>query len=542
MAQSTPQASHSKGHHSGHGPGDNYLNHEHGIKSWLTTIDHKRIGLMYGAAVLTFFFIGGVFAMLIRLQLMYPNNNFVQPAVYNQFITYHGAIMVFMVVVPGIPAVLGNFFLPLMIGAKDVAFPKLNLASWYIFMIGAGITFSSLFLGGVDTGWTFYTPYSIKTSTAVIPVVAGVFVMGFSSILTGLNFIVTIHKLRAPGMTMTRMPLFCWALYSTAILQVVATPVLAITLLLLVAERVLGIGIFDARLGGDPVLFQHFFWFYSHPAVYIMILPAMGIISELISAFSRKTIFGYTAIAYSSIAIAVVSFLVWGHHMFVTGESEFSGMVFSVLTMLVGVPTAIKLFNWVSTMHRGSIRLDSPMLFALGFMFIFSIGGLTGIFLATLATDMHLHDTYFVVAHFHYVMVGGTLMALMGGIYYWFPKMFGKVCNEAAARMSWLFIFLGFNVTFFPQFILGNLGMNRRYHTYIPEFGALNLVSTVGSWMIGTGFLIALVTIIQALRNGQKAKDNHWGSSTLEWTTQSPPIHDNFVNTPVITAGPYEYR
>ncbi|PIT99588.1 MAG: cytochrome c oxidase subunit I [Bdellovibrionales bacterium CG10_big_fil_rev_8_21_14_0_10_45_34] len=519
-----------------------YLHHGTGLKSWLTTLDHKKIGVMYFISVMLFFFVGGIFALLMRLELMAPGQQYFSPDVYNRFLTFHGSIMVFMVVVPGIPAYLGNFFLPMHLGAKDVAFPRLNLASWYIFMAGAIFTISSVFFGGVDTGWTFYTPYSIKSSGAVVLVVAGVFTMGFSSILTGINFITTVHKLRAPGMTMKRMPLFVWALYSTAILQVVATPILAITLLLLIIERVLGVGIFNPELGGDPVLFQHFFWFYSHPAVYIMVLPAMGVVSEIVAAFSRKTIFGYTAIAYSSLAIAAVSFLVWGHHMFVSGQSEIAGLVFSLLTMLVGVPTAIKLFNWVATLYRGSISVDSPMLYGLGFMFIFSIGGLTGIFLATLATNVHLHDTYFVVAHFHYVMVGGTLMALMGGTYYWFPKMFGKVYNETMARISWFFIFVGFNVTFFPQFILGNLGMPRRYHDYIPEYARLNEISTYGSWMIGLGFLVAFISIIQALRSKTKAPANPWGATTLEWTTPSPPPHENFPVIPTVTTGPYDYR
>ncbi len=525
-----------------HVEGSNYLNHEKGLWSWLTTLDHKRIGILYFISVMFFFLIGGLFALLIRLELMEPGQQYISADFYNQVMTLHGSIMVFMVIIPGIPAFLGNFFLPIMIGAKDVAFPKLNLLSWYCLICGAGIAVSALFAGGIDTGWTFYTPYSIKTSTAVIVFVLGAFVMGFSSILTGLNFIATTHKLRAPGMTMNRMPLFVWALYSTAIIQVLATPVLAITLLLLVAERALGIGFFDASLGGDPVLFQHFFWFYSHPAVYIMILPALGVISELIAAFSRKTIFGYTAIAYSSVAIAAVSFFVWGHHMFVSGQSELAGAIFSGITMLVGVPTAIKLFNWVATMYKGSIRLDSPMLYAIGFMFLFTIGGVTGVMLATMAIDVHLHDTYFVVAHFHYVMVGGTLMAIMGGIYYWFPKMFGYMYSETLARLSWVFIFMGFNITFFPQFILGTQGMPRRYHDYIPEYAWLNKVSTFGSWFIFAGFVIGLISIILAFRKKEKAPMNPWGAKTLEWTIQSPPIHDNFEKIPTVNGGPYEYR
>lgn len=520
--------------------GLNYINEFKGIKSWLFSLDHKRIGLLYMISILTFFLFGGIAAMLIRLEL-FKTGNYFEPSTYNQIMTYHGAIMVFMVIVPGIPAILGNFFLPIHIGAKDVAFPRLNLASWYVFMAGAFLAISTFFTTKIDTGWTFYTPYSITTGTAVVSMVVAAFIMGMSSVLTGINMIVTVHKLRAPGMTMGRIPLFVWAVYSTAILQVLATPVLAITLLLIAAERIFGVGIFDPKLGGDPVLFQHFFWFYSHPAVYIMILPAMGIVSELITCFSRKTIFGYTAIAFSSLGIAAVSFFVWGHHMFVSGQSELAGVVFSFLTMLVGVPTAIKMFNWLATMYRGSISFASPMLYAMGFLFLFAIGGVTGIMLATVGLDVHFHDTYFVVAHFHYVMVGGTLMALVGGLLYWFPKMFGKMFNEGLARLSWVLIFIGFNVTFFPQFILGSMGMPRRYADYVPAFEPLNQVSSIGAWTIGAGFLIVLWVIVDGLLRGEKAPANPWGSKTLEWTLPSPPTHHNFDVEPVVTAGPYEY-
>ncbi|MGE3974141.1 MAG: cytochrome c oxidase subunit I [Bdellovibrionales bacterium] len=522
--------------------GSNYLNHDKTLWGWLSTLDHKRIGLMYFVTVILFFMVGGTFALLLRLELFAPGGQFMSADQYNQAMTFHGTIMVFMVIIPGIPAVLGNFFLPMHIGAKDVAFPRLNLLSYYVFITGAVVSVSSLLFHGVDTGWTFYTPYSIRTYDGVIMMTFGAFIMGMSSILTGLNFIVTVHKLRCPGMSMNRIPLFVWAVYATAILQVLATPVLAITLLLLVSEKLLGVGIFDPKIGGDPVLFQHFFWFYSHPAVYIMILPAMGIVSEIVSAFSKKVIFGYTAIAYSSLAIAAVSFFVWGHHLFLSGQSEWAGILFSFITMLVGVPTAIKMFNWVATMYKGSVSLQSPMLYAIGFLFLFFIGGVTGIMLATIGLDVHFHDTYFVVAHFHYVMVGGTLMALVGGIFYWFPKMFGKMHKETWAQISWVFIFLGFNVTFFPQFILGNLGMPRRYFDYLPEYTSLNQISTMGSWLIGVGFLIVLVTVIQGLLFGKSAGNNPWGSKTLEWTTPSPPPHENFTTTPVVTAGPYEYR
>lgn len=520
----------------------NYINHEKGLWSWLTTHDHKRIGILYMISVMFFFLLGGIFAMLIRTELFTSGETIVRPEMYNQFMTFHGAIMVFMVIIPGIPAFLGNFILPLHLGAKDVAFPRVNLLSWYCLMVGALIAFVSLIYNGSDTGWTFYTPYSIDTDNGTIWLVTGAFVMGFSSILTGLNFIVTVHKLRAPGMTFFKMPLFVWGLYSTAILQVLATPVLGITLLLLVAERVLKVGIFDPALGGDPVLFQHFFWFYSHPAVYIMILPAMGVVSELITAFSRKVIFGYKAIAFSSAGIAAVSFFVWGHHMFVSGQSELAGTLFSFLTMLVGVPTAIKTFNWVATLYKGSIQFTTPLLYALGFLFLFTIGGVTGIILATVSINVHFHDTYFVVAHFHYVMVGGTLMAIMGGLLYWFPKMFGRMYNEFWARITFVLVFIGFNVTFFPQFILGAMGMPRRYYDYLPVYESLNQFSTIGSYTIGIGFLIALGVIIHGIFKGEKASDNPWQAKTLEWQTSSPPPHENFINTPTVTAGPYEYR
>src|SRR3989338_1597400 len=511
-----------------------------GLRSWLTTLDHKRIGVMYLAATMFFFTVGGLFGLLVRLELLKPGPLF-SPDVYNKLFTFHGAIMIFMFIIPIIPAALGNFFLPLMIGAKDVAFPRLNLASYYIFIGGALMAASALFTGGVDTGWTFYTPYSIRSATSVVMVTLGVFVMGFSSILTGLNFIVTIHKLRAPGMTFHGMPLFLWAIYATAIIQVLATPVIGITTLLLVMERVLGIGIFDPKLGGDPVLFQHFFWFYSHPAVYIMILPGMGIVSEVITVFSRKNIFGYTAIAYSSLEIAFISFLVWGHHMFVSGQSAWANFLFSVLTMLVAIPTAIKIFNWTATMYRGSIHLQTPMLYALSFIFLFTIGGLTGLFLAALSTDVHLHDTYFVVAHFHYVMMGGTVMGLLAGLHYWWPKMFGKMYPELWGKISCAFIFVGFNVTFLPQFWLGKLGMPRRYADYLPEYTFWNMVSSVGSWLIGLGFLIMFTYFIWSLFRGKKAPANPWGGDTLEWKIPSPPTLHNFDEVPEIKAGPYQY-
>ena len=524
------------------GTGDNYLNHEKGLWSWLSTVDHKRIGLMYLGTVLAYFLLGGIFALLLRTEHLTGGQTIIDANTYNRFFTYHGAIMVFLVIIPGIPGSIGNFVLPMMCGAKDVAFPKLNLASYYIYLAGSLLASSALFLRGADTGWTFYTPYSIRTSTTVLYVVFGAFVAGFASILTGLNFIITVHKLRAPGLTWSRLPLLCWALYATSIIQVLATPVLAITLVLLAFERLFKIGIFDPALGGDAVLFQHFFWFYSHPAVYIMILPAMGVISEIIPVFSRKPIFGYKAIALASFGIALVAFVVWGHHMFVSGQSELSNFVFSLLTMFVAVPTGVKVFSWVGTMYKGSIRFNTPMLYALGFIELFTVGGLTGVFLATLAIDVHLTETYFVVAHFHYVMVGGTIMGFVGGMYYWFPKVTGKMYSETLGKWAFWMTILGFNLTFFPQFILGAQGMPRRYWSYLPEFTRLNQLSTIGSYTLAIGFFISAYGFIKGALSGPKAGSNPWHAATLEWMTPSPPPFENFKETPVVTTWPYDYR
>ncbi len=524
-------------------PEHHFLNHSKGFLSWALTLDHKRIGLMYLVGVMSSFALGGLFALMIRIHLWNFENGWLSNQTYNQVFTLHGAIMVFLFIIPSIPAALGNFLLPIMLGTKDVAFPRMNLCSFYLWVTGLVLFLVALSTTGLDTGWTFYTPYSIETQKggAVLAATFGVFVLGFSSIFTGLNFIVTINTMRPPGMTWFRMPLFLWATYATAIIQVLATPVLGITVLLLAAERMFGIGIFDPKLNGDPVTFQHFFWFYSHPAVYIMILPAMGIISELMSVHCHKGIFGYRMIAYSSIAIALFGFLVWGHHMFTSGMADVTTIVFSALTFTVSIPSAIKVFNWLGTMYQGTVSLNTPMLYALAFIFLFTIGGLTGLPLGALATDMHLHDTYFVVAHFHYVMMGGTLVAFLGGVFHWWPKMTGKMFNDGWGMVSAIIVFVGFNLTFLPQFVLGTRGMPRRYAAYVEEFQDLHRLSTIGSMTLGFGLLLALIVLLYSLAYGKRAPKNPWGGATLEWECTSPPPHDNFAVAPTV-GDPYDFR
>ncbi len=531
-----------------------YLNHEKGFKSWFWTLDHKRLGLMYMWAVIAAFVLGGVFAMLVRMELMQPNSleggQFLSDQVgglsaadrYNHFFTLHGAIMVFLVIIPGIPAALGNFALPMMLGAKDVAFPKLNRFSFHLWLTGALFFVGALLWKGLDTGWTFYAPYSTSHSdTSVIMATSGAFILGFSSIFTGLNFLVTIHKLRPEGMTWFRMPLFLWAIYATAVIQILATPVIGIALLMLSVERWLGIGLFDPALGGDPVLFEHLFWFYSHPAVYVMVLPAMGVVSELIANFSRKPIFGYRSIAMSSVAIAIFSFIVWGHHMYVAGQSEVVSVIFSALTFSVAVPSAIKVFNWVATLYKGSIRLNTPMWYALAVIWLFSIGGLTGLFLGTLGTDIHLHDTYFVVAHFHFVMVGSAIFAFIGGIYYWWPKMYGVMYNETYGRLGCFLSWFGFNLTFLPQFVAGTRGMPRRYFDYDPQFASYNMWSTIGAMVLMVGLVIGLFALVHSLiGQRRKAPANPWGASTLDWQCTSPPPPHNFDHAPSVD-DPYDH-
>ena len=519
-----------------------YLNADYGIKSWLLTTDHKRIALLYLASITLMFFVGGLMAVLMRIHLIDPAGALVHPDTFNKLFTMHGVVMIFFFLIPSIPAVLGNFLVPLMVGAKDLAFPRINLLSWYLYMAGAVLTLYAVVSGGVDTGWTFYPPYSSTYATShVMAAALGVFVSGFSSILTGLNFIVTIHKMRAPGLTWFRMPLFLWAIYATSIIQVLGTPVVAIAIFLIGLERLFHVGIFDPAIGGDPILFQHLFWFYSHPAVYIMILPGMGVISEIITCFSRKKIFGYHFVAFSSMAIAVISFLVWGHHMFVTGMSVYAALIFSVLSFLVAIPSAIKVFNWTATLHQGSISYQAPMLYALGFLGLFTMGGLTGLFLAALATDVHLNGTYFIVAHFHYIMVGGAVMAYLGGIHFWWPKITGRLFPDAWARLAAAIVFVGFNLTFFPQFMLGYLGMPRRYATYPAEFQVLNVMSSAGASILGLGYLIPLIYLFWSIRYGPVASANPWRAKGLEWETSSPPPTQNFDVPPVVREEAYAY-
>jgi cytochrome c oxidase subunit I len=521
----------------------NYLTIEHGVASWLFTTDHKRIGILYLWSILFFFTIATIAAAMMRIELLTPQGDLVTSETYNKLFTIHGTLMVWFFLIPSIPAVLGNFVIPLMIGARDVAFPKLNLLSWYLFMTGGGLALWSLIHGGVDTGWTFYTPYSTTYANShVISMAAGVFIAGFGSILTGLNFIVTVHKMRAPGLTWFRLPIFIWSLYATSLILVLATPVLAITLALMSLERIWGIGIFDPKLGGDPILFQHLFWFYSHPAVYIMILPGMGVTSELITCFSRKELFGYAWVACASMAIAILGFLVWGHHMFVSSQSIYTGMVFSMLSFLVAIPSGIKVFNWTATLHKGSIAFQTPMLYALGFIGLFTIGGLTGLFLASLAVDVHVTDTYFIVAHFHYIMVGGMVMGFMGGLHFWWPKITGRLYPEFLGKMAAIITFIGFNLTFLPQFVLGYLGMPRRYHAYPPEFQVFNVLSTAGASILGIGYLLPLLYFLWSLRYGRSAGSNPWRATGLEWQTESPPPKHNFRETPIVTGPPYQYR
>ncbi len=514
-----------------------------GILSWILSTDHKRIAVLYLSSMTVFFLVAVSIGVLMRLEMLSMGETIVSAQTYNQLFTLHGMIMIFLFIIPGIPAVFGNFFLPIQIGAKDVAFPRLNLLSWWLYMIGAVIALTSLFVGNgpADTGWTFYAPYSIRTGTNVTLAVIAGFILGFSSILTGLNFLTTIHRMRAPGMGWFRMPLFVWSLYATGWIQILATPILGITLVLIVVERVLGIGVFDPARGGDPVLYQHLFWIYSHPAVYIMVLPAMGVVSEIITTFARRTIFGYKMIAFSSMAIAFVGYLVWGHHMYTSGISDTSRMAFSFLTFLVAIPSAIKVFNWLATLYKGSIDMQPPFLYGISFLFLFTIGGLTGLILGSLATDIHVHDTYFVVAHFHYTMFGGAGFIFFAALHYWGPKMFGRMYNKKIAYWAWVLLFIGFNTLYISMFILGYMGMPRRYYDYLPEFQPLHISATVGSWILVSGILLMAWNLFHGFRKGEKVGANPWGGTTLEWQISTPPPPENFDEIPTVTREPYDH-
>ncbi|MCF8233667.1 MAG: cytochrome c oxidase subunit I [Bacteroidales bacterium] len=523
----------------------NFFQAKKGLASWIFTLDHKRIGLLYFYSVLAFFLVGVLLGFLMRLELIAPGETIMKATQYNQVFTLHGVIMIFLFIIPVIPAIFGNFFLPIMIGTDDVAFPKLNLLSWWLYILGALFALSTLVVGEgpADTGWTFYAPYSVKTGTNVTLAVLAAFILGFSSILTGLNFIVTIHRLRFPGMKWFDMPLFMWGLYATSWIQLLATPVIGITLLMIIAERTFGIGLFDPAIGGDPILYQHLFWIYSHPAVYIMVLPAMGIVSEIIPTFTNRTIFGYKAIAISSLAIAFVGYFVWGHHMFTSGMSGPARIIFSLLTFLVAIPSAIKVFNWVATLYKGSIEIKPPLLYAMAFIFQFSIGGLTGLVNGALAANVHVHDTYFVVGHFHYVMFGGTGFAFFGAMHYWFPKIWGKMYNIKRANIAFAILFAGFNLLYFPMLIVGIMGMPRRYYDYLPEFTTMNVISTVGSWVLIIGLIMMLWNLINGYRKGKIAGNNPWGGVTLEWQTKSPPPLPNFLKKPELPEdGPYTFK
>jgi len=514
-----------------------------GITSWIFSTDHKRIGMLYLWCILAMFAVGVVIGVLMRLELIAPGRTIMGAQAYNAMFTLHGVVMVFLFVIPGIPAAFGNILLPLQIGAEDVSFPRLNIFSWWLYLTGAALAVTSLFTGGgpPDTGWTFYVPFSERTTTNVSLAVVAVFILGFSSILTGLNFITTIHRLRAPKMSWGKLPLFVWSLYATAWIQLLATPVLGVTVALVFIERLLGIGLFDPAKGGDPLLYQHLFWIYSHPAVYIMIVPAMGVISEVIPAFARKSIFGYKAIAVSSLAIAFAGSLVWAHHMFTSGMSDTAVLVFSFLTFVVAIPSAVKVFNWVATLYKGSIHLEPPLLFALGFIFLFSVGGLTGLVLGSAGTDIHVHDTYFVVAHFHYVIFGGTGFGLFAAMHFWFPKIFGRMYDRKLANASWYLLVGGFNMLYFPMFLIGLMGMPRRYYDYLPMYQTGHMISTAGSWVLVAGLVTMFWGLSKCLYGPRTVGANPWGAATLEWTLPSPPPHLTFLDPPDEVPSPYSY-
>ena len=511
------------------------------VRKYIFSIDHKIIGIQYMITGFVFLVLAGLLAEVIRVQLMHANGGFVSADTYNEVYSVHGSAMVWLVIIPLATGAFGNFVFPLQIGARDVAFPWLNMVSFWLFPPAGLLLFGSFLLGAPAAGWTEYPPMSLQGAPGTSMWCAAIFLVGISSTMTGLNFLVTLIKMRAPGMTFTRMPLFCWAQFATAPMSMIATTALAAALAALFMERQFGVPFFDPTKGGSPILWQHMFWFYSHPAVYIMILPIFGIISEVFPTFARKPIFGYKMIAFSSVSIALLSFMVWAHHMFTSGLAPFLQLPFMILTMLIAIPTGIKIFSWVATLWEGKIHYTTAMLFAIGFIATFTFGGITGVFLSAVPFDLHAHGTYFIVAHLHYVLVGGSLMGILSGVYYWYPKMTGRLMNDKLGHWTFWLFFIGFNGTFLPMHMLGLLGMPRRVATYDPQFQTWNQIESGFSFVMTFALLLFFANILWSLRRGKKAGSNPWGARTLEWQLPSPPHYYNFKHIPTVFSTPYDF-